>query len=90
MKRNVKLISLLLVLVMVLGVVLCGCGAKEDPKNAAFVTLTDQAELAKDKSGNYIAARALEIPAEGTTVGDLIKQLHKDLFKDGEAGYATS
>ena len=90
MKRNVKLISLILALVMILGVVLCGCGAKEDPANAAYVTLTDQAELAKDKSGNYIAARALEIAAEGTTVGDVIKQLHKELFKDGEAGYATS
>ena len=90
MKRNLKRISLLLVLVMILGLVLAGCGAKEDPKNAAFVTLTDQSELAKDKSGNYIAALALEIPAEGTTVGDLLKQLHKDYFKDGEAGYATA
>ena len=90
MKRNVKLICLILAMVMALGVILCGCGTKADPKNAAYVTLTDQAELAKDKSGNYIAARALEIPEAGTTVGDLIKQLHKDLFKDGEAGYATT
>ena len=89
MKRNIKLISMILVLVMILGVVLCGCGAKE-PKNAAYVTLTDQAELAKDKSGNYLAAQAIEVPEAGTTVGELLTKLHKDYFKDGEAGYATT
>ena len=91
MKRNLKLISMLLVLVMILGVVLTGCGSKDqDPKNAAYVTLTDQAELGKDKSGNYIASLAVEIPEAGTTVGELLTKLHKDYFKDGEAGYATS
>ncbi len=90
MKRNLKLISLLLVLIMALGL-LAGCGAKDtDPTNAAFVTLTNAAELATAKDGSYVAALAVEVPAEGTTVGDVLTALHKNYYKDGEAGYATA
>ena len=90
MKRTIKLASLLLVLVMVLGVALCGCGAKDtDPANAVFVTLTNAGELGTAKDGTFIAARAVEVPAEGSTVGDVIIALHKNFCKDGEAGFAT-
>ena len=90
MKRNVKLISLLLALVMVIGLAACGKAKDTDPANAAFVTLTVEAELAQGKDNSYVAAKAFAVPAEGTTVGELIKTLHKDCFKDGEAGYATA
>ncbi len=91
MKKNFRLVSLVLVLAMVLGLALTGCGAKDkDPANAAFVTLTVQGELAQDKNNAYLAATAIEIPAEGTNVGEVLKALHKNFFKDGEAGYATA
>ena len=91
MKKNIRMISLVLVLALVLGLGLAGCGAKDkDPANAAYVTLTVQAELGQAKDNSLIAAKALEIPAEGTTVGDVIKAMHKNWFKDGEAGYVTT
>ena len=88
MKRNLKFLSLLLVLVMAAGV-LAGCGAKE-PANAAFVTMSDQAALATAKDGNYVAAVAIEVPKDGTTVGELAKTLHEKYYKDGASGYATA
>ena len=90
MKRNVKLISLLLALVMVIGLAACGKAKDTDPANAAYVTLTVEAQPAQAKDNSYIAAKAVEIPAEGSTVGDVIKAVHKNLFKDGEAGFATA
>ena len=91
MKRNLKFVSVFMILVMIMGIALTGCGAKDtDPASAAYVTLTVEAELGKAKDGSYIAAKALEVPAEGTTVGDVIKAIHANWFADGEAGYATA
>ena len=89
MKKSFRLVSLIMVLAMVL--VLAGCGVKDtDPANAAYVTLTVEAELGKAKDGSFIAAKALEIPAEGTTVGEVIKAVHANWFADGEAGFVTA
>ena len=90
MKRSFKIISILLVLVLMLGL-LAACGAKkEEPKNAVYVTLSNACEIATDKNGALVAAVALEIPEAGSTVGDVIIALHKNLAKGGEADYATA
>ena len=91
MKRNIKLIAVLLVLVLALGLVLAGCGKKqaEDPKNSVFVTVSNAGELGTDKNGNYVAAVAVEIPEAGSTIGEVIKKAHKDLSKNGEADFET-
>ena len=82
---------MMLALVMVLVLALAGCGVKDtDPANAAYITLSVEAELGKAKDGSLIAAKALEIPAEGTTVGEVIKAVHANWFADGEAGFATA
>ena len=89
MDKKFRLASLMLVIAMVL--VLAGCVVKDtDPQNAAYVTLTVEAAPGKAADGSLIAAKALEIPAEGTTVGDVIKSVHEKWFTDGEAGYSTS
>lgn len=90
MKRNLKTISLLLAVVMVLGLGLAACGKKAEPKNAAYVTVTNAGELAVGKDGTQLAAVAIEVPEAGTTVGEVIKALHKAYAKGGEADYATS
>lgn len=92
MKRNIKLISVILVLVLALGLVLAGCGKKqaEDPKNAVFVTLSNACELGTDKHGSYVAAVAVEIPEAGSTIKEVIKSLHKTYAKGGEGDFVTS
>ena len=91
MNKKFRFVSLVMVLALVLGLSLTGCGAKDtDPANAAYVTLTVETELGKAKDGSYIAAKALEVPAEGTTVGEVIKSAHAKWFADGEAGYVTA
>ncbi len=90
MKRNLKLVSLLLVLVLALGVILSGCGAKDtDPASSVFVTVSNAAELAAAKDGTLMAARAVEVPKEGSTVIDVIKAAHKNFSNGGEADFAT-
>ncbi|MBQ1890967.1 MAG: hypothetical protein II164_01320, partial [Firmicutes bacterium] len=90
MKRNLKLVSLLLVLVLALGVILSGCGAKDtDPASSVFVTVSNAAELAAAKDGTLMAARAVEVPKEGSTVIDVIKAAHKNFANGGEADFAT-
>jgi len=92
MKRFLKPVSLFLVLIMVMAMLLAGCGAAKDtdPANAAYVTLSVEAELGQAKDNSYVAATAIEIPAEGTTVGEVIKALHVNCYADGESGYATA
>ena len=91
MKRNLKLVSLLLVLVLALGVILSGCGAKDtDPASSVFVTVSNAAALGTTKDGNFAAAIAVEVPAAGSTVKEVITALHKNYCKEGEAGFATA
>ena len=90
MKRNLKTVSLLLAIVMVLGLGLAACGKKAEPKNAAYVTVTNAGALATGKDGTQMASVAIEVPEAGTTVGEVIKALHKGYSKGGEADYATS
>ena len=91
MKKNLKITSLALVLVLVLAM-LAGCGAAKDtdPASSAYVTITNQAELAAAKDGSLMAAVAIEIPADGSTVGDVIKLAHEKYFTDGASGFATT
>lgn len=91
MKRNFRLAGLLLAIVMIMGLALSGCGVKDtDPVNAAYVTLTIKTQLVKASDGSFIAAKPLEIPAEGSTVADVLKAIHTSWFSEGESGYAVT
>ena len=89
MKKILRSVSLLLVLALMLA--LTGCGVKDtDPASAVYVTLTVEGGLGKAKDGSFIAAKAVTVPAEGTSVGEIIKTMHADWFADGESGFSTS